>query len=415
MAETVFAKSAPPASRHRDVDLVVSAVRIPMRRPFSHAAHARDHAESVLVHCRIGNVTGWGEGAPRPYVTGETTAGARQALAGEGSLLLLEQLAGLWASGAAFEAGPWALAALDIPRMLGGLRRAPAAAAALETALLDAWCRLFDRPLRDVVRAVVPSLGHTRGLLADEPRPQPVTLVADLAKARGSVAAALTPASAAALRHVKLKASAEPADTAQRARELRAELADAGAGQATLSVDANAAWTGEQSLLAADLLGGVADWLEEPTAPRRWEQLRRIRERTGMPVMLDESAVDVGDVETAAGLGVVDSVNLRVSKCGGLLPALKVAATAHRCGLRLQVGVQVAEVGPLWVAGRILATELDDLLAVEAGRQDEWFDPPLTEPPYCIDRTRHLAPVPEGAGLGVEPSPALRAHGVDTG
>src|SRR2546421_6796343 len=99
--------------------------------------------------------------------------------------------------------------------MLGGLRRAPAAAAALETALLDAWCRLFDRPLRDVVRAVVPSLGHTRGLLADEPRPQPVTLVADLAKARGSVAAALTPASAAALRHVKLKASAEPADTAQ--------------------------------------------------------------------------------------------------------------------------------------------------------------------------------------------------------
>src|SRR2546423_11226133 len=153
MAETVFAKSAPPASRHRDVDLVVSAVRIPMRRPFSHAAHARDHAESVLVHCRIGNVTGWGEGAPRPYVTGETTAGARQALAGEGSLLLLEQLAGLWASGAAFEAGPWALAALDIPRMLGGLRRAPAAAAALETALLDAWCRLFDRPLRDVVRA----------------------------------------------------------------------------------------------------------------------------------------------------------------------------------------------------------------------------------------------------------------------
>ena len=82
---------------------------------------------------------------------------------------------------------------------------------------------------------------------------------------------------------------------------------------------------------------------------------------------------------------------------------------------RSRESVEVAEVGPLWVAGRILATELDDLLAVEAGRQDEWFDPPLTEPPYCIDRTRHLAPVPEGAGLGVEPSLALRAHGVDTG
>src|SRR5437660_24974 len=105
VAEPAFAESAPSASPRRDGDLVVSAVRIPMRRPFSHAAHARDHAESLLVRCRIGNVTGWGEGAPRPYVTGETMAGARQALAGEGSLLLLEQLASLWASGAAFEAG----------------------------------------------------------------------------------------------------------------------------------------------------------------------------------------------------------------------------------------------------------------------------------------------------------------------
>jgi L-alanine-DL-glutamate epimerase-like enolase superfamily enzyme len=415
MAETVLLDPARPKSRRHDVELAVSAVRIPMRRPFSHAAHARDHAESVLVRCRIGDVTGWGEGAPRPYVTGETMAGVRQALAGEGSLLLLEHLAGLRASGAAFETGPRALMALDIPRMLGGLHRAPAAAAALETALLDAWCRLFDRPLRDVVRAVAPALGHPRGLLADEPRPQPVTLVADLAGAPGGVARTLTPASAAALRHVKLKASTEPTDTARRARQLRAELADAGAGQVTLSVDANAAWTGERSLLAAELLGGVADWLEEPTAPRRWEQLRRIRERTGMPVMLDESAIDVGDVETAAGLGAADSVNLRVSKCGGLLPALKVAAAARRCGLRLQVGVQVAEVGPLWVAGRVLATELAGLLAVEAGRQDEWFDPPLTEPPYRVDRTRHLAPVPEGAGLGVEPSQALTAHAVDTG
>ncbi|MEY9846236.1 L-alanine-DL-glutamate epimerase-like enolase superfamily enzyme [Streptacidiphilus sp. BW17] len=403
--------------------LTVSTARVPMRRSFAHAAHVRDHAESVLVRCRLDGVTGWGEGAPRPYVTGETTESAQQVLTGENAALPLTLLRELRDSGAVFEQGPRALALLDLPRLLGGLRRAPAAAAALETALLDAWCRLYQRPLRDIVRAVLPVVaetsggtsagtsgrasGGTSGLLAEEPQQRPVTLVVDLAGGADRRVAALGPTAAAALRHVKLKASPSAADTARQARTLRGQLADIGAAGVTVSVDANAAWTGDESLRAAELLGGLADWLEEPTAPRDWAQLRRIREQTGMAVMLDESAVDVGDVATAAALGAADAVNLRVSKCGGLIGALKVAAAARRCGLRLQVGVQVAEVGPLWVVGRILGAELADLLAVEAGRQDEWFDPPLTEPPYRVDRARHLAAVPQGPGLGVVPSPAL--------
>ncbi|MFW0788065.1 enolase C-terminal domain-like protein [Gordonia sp. CPCC 205333] len=389
---------------------VVSTARVPMLRPFSHAAHARAHAESVLIQCNIGGAVGWGEGAPRPYVTGETSQSASEALAGAGSRLLLDHLTDLWKSGASFEDGPRFLMALDIPRLLGGLHRAPAAAAALETALLDAWCRLFGHPLRDVVAAVSPLLVNSTALIAPLPTPRPVALVVDLANTERDAISSLTPAAAANLRHVKLKASASPSDTAERARELRTRLAALSAGAVTLSVDANGAWDGPQSLLAAELLGGVVDWLEEPTVPRSWGDLRTIRERTGMAIMLDESAIDSGDVETAANLAAADSINIRVSKCGGLLPALRVAMAARSCGLGLQVGVQVAEIGPLWVVGRILATHLSGLLAVEAGRQDEWFDPPLTYPPYRIDRTRHLAPEFDGIGLGVIPSPALRTH-----
>ncbi len=73
----------------------------------------------------------------------------------------------------------------------------------------------------------------------------------------------------------------------------------------------------------------------------------------------------------------------------------------------MQIGVQVGEVGPLWATGRLVATALPDLVAVEAGRQDEWFPPDLTTPPYAVDRAASLAPVLGGPGTGVRVTRAL--------
>ena len=62
--------------------LTAYVVRLPLKRPFTHATAARQESENVFVRCELASGTvGWGEGVPRSYVTGETAAGCIEQLA----------------------------------------------------------------------------------------------------------------------------------------------------------------------------------------------------------------------------------------------------------------------------------------------------------------------------------------------
>ena len=61
--------------------LTAFIVRLPLKRPFKHASAAREDSHNVLVRCELNDGTsGWGEGVPRSYVTGETPEGCITAL-----------------------------------------------------------------------------------------------------------------------------------------------------------------------------------------------------------------------------------------------------------------------------------------------------------------------------------------------
>src|SRR5262245_25131425 len=65
----------------RVAELAVHQVRIPLKRTIRHASHARRDTENLIVRRTLetGQV-GYGEGAPRDYVTGETLDGTWAAL-----------------------------------------------------------------------------------------------------------------------------------------------------------------------------------------------------------------------------------------------------------------------------------------------------------------------------------------------
>ena len=57
-------------------------VRIPLKHKVRHASHVREETDSLIVRCELDNgAVGWGEGLPRPYVTGETIDNAWSLLA----------------------------------------------------------------------------------------------------------------------------------------------------------------------------------------------------------------------------------------------------------------------------------------------------------------------------------------------
>src|SRR5262245_8975182 len=63
------------------VHVQAESLSIPMQSPFESARRRVDVAENVLVQVTLaGGVTGWGEGSPTPYVTGEDAQGVLTAV-----------------------------------------------------------------------------------------------------------------------------------------------------------------------------------------------------------------------------------------------------------------------------------------------------------------------------------------------
>jgi len=107
-----------------------------------------------------------------------------------------------------------------------------------------------------------------------------------------------------------------------------------------LRVDANAAWTPDQALAMIDLLAGYGvEYVEQPVAATDLDGLRFVRERSSLPIVADESCVVAADVARLA--GVVDGINIKLSKCGGLREALKMITTARSHGMLVMAGCMI--------------------------------------------------------------------------
>src|SRR5215208_1970203 len=108
----------------------------------------------------------------------------------------------------------------------------------------------------------------------------------------------------------------------------------------TLRVDANAAWTAKHALCMVELLLDYdVEFVEQPLPPEDVEGMRFVRDRSPLPIIGDESCIVAADVPKLA--GVVDGVNLKLSKCGGLREALKIIAAARAHGMLVMCGCMI--------------------------------------------------------------------------
>ena len=104
-----------------------------------------------------------------------------------------------------------------------------------------------------------------------------------------------------------------------------------------LRVDANTGWTPDDAvrlLPALERLGVVL--VEQPFPAARLDQLRWLQERSPLPIVADESAVETADLDGL--VGVVAGVNVKLAKCGGVGPARRMLARARELGFRTFLG-----------------------------------------------------------------------------
>ena len=140
--------------------------------------------------------------------------------------------------------------------------------------------------------------------------------------------------------------------------------------------------------------------VEQPLDSDDFEGMASLRKDTPVQIMLDESVTGPVDVERAVAAGACDSVNVRLSKCGGMLGALRVTEAAQANGLDIQLGAHVGESCILSAAGAHLASCAGPFRWLEG-----CYGVHLLENDLCRDDLRWgpagRVYVPSGPGLGV--------------
>ncbi|MGI9553235.1 MAG: dipeptide epimerase [Aurantibacter sp.] len=107
--------------------------------------------------------------------------------------------------------------------------------------------------------------------------------------------------------------------------------------KAVFRIDANCAWTSMETIHNAPLLKELGvEFIEQPLEVDDWFGMEKVAHHSVLPIIADESCIIEGDVERC-GLHFT-GINIKLTKCGGLTPALRMIKKARELGLKVMVG-----------------------------------------------------------------------------
>ncbi|MFC1867412.1 mandelate racemase/muconate lactonizing enzyme family protein [Thermodesulfobacteriota bacterium] len=354
-------------------------VLLPFSVKFSHSIRKRLFTKNIVVEIisDTGEIKGYGEGAPRSYVTGETQESAAY---GVQNLIGKNQF-------------PWELNDVsqiwDFVDSLPNGKGTNSAVCALETALLDALARKQDRYILEYFPQdfFVNSIHY--GAAIPFASGKKLMDMCGLVKKIG-------------LKKLKLKMGRDFEQNRNMVETLSLILGDG----YDLKVDINGAWDYELALAHIPILKEynvkVVEQPMMPDDPDIAEFSGTIR-GNGIILMADESACSLDEVKRIIKEGYYKMVNIRLSKCGGFRRSFKIIDYLRRRGLSFQIGCQLGETGLLSAAGRALS-----LLCGDAAYYDGSYDAYLLKENITVKDVSFgpggkAGPL-NGPGLGVEVS-----------
>lgn len=102
-------------------------------------------------------------------------------------------------------------------------------------------------------------------------------------------------------------------------------------------VDANEAFSFDDAKrLLPELQKLGVNMVEQPIAKMEWEAMKELKAVSPLPLFADESCVDLKDVKKCA--DSFHGINIKLTKCGGITPAVKMIGEARALGLKVMMG-----------------------------------------------------------------------------
>lgn len=106
---------------------------------------------------------------------------------------------------------------------------------------------------------------------------------------------------------------------------------------ALFRIDANAGWKRDEALEKIKALKDLGvEFIEQPLAKDDWEGMKTLYQKSPLPLYADEACVAEGDVDNC--YQHFHGINIKLTKCSGLTPALRMIKRARELNLGVMAG-----------------------------------------------------------------------------
>lgn len=326
-----------------EIDIRFRVLRVPLKSTVRHAAATRKAGESIWVQARRGRLSGFGEGCPRVYVTGETL---------DSSYRWLEQHVRVIQANCQSlgQLQAWQAKHEDL------IDEAPSSWCAVECALLDLFARENACSVETLLGQSGPMGRYEYTAVLGDGDEWRFTFAADHYLTRGFT-------------EFKVKLGGDLRKDKHRLRRLMELCQENGVSNTRVRLDANNLWTGDPEAAIEHLRNLDIPFfaIEEPMGPGEVEFLTQVSLALNCSIILDESLCRLSDLDRFDGAAGQFIANLKVSKVGGICRGLRLIEAIQARGWPIIIGAHVGETSLLTRAALLLAQAAGDSLIAQEG------------------------------------------------
>ncbi len=279
-----------------NLKIFATRYQLPLKHPFTISRYTVDTQETVIVAISNGEISGYGEATVNPYYN-STVEKIKASI--ERVKSIVENSFGTYPE--------------DLWRQLEPkLRQDYFALCAIDCAYWDFYARLNKKTLRSFwsdTNEKTPKTNYTIGMDS-------------ISKMKSKIIEKPWP-----IYKIKLGIS----NDLEMIQELR------NITNCVFRIDANCAWTVEEAINKSKALKALnVEFIEQPLKADAWESMKILKEKSVLPIIADESCQKLQDIETCA--ETFHGINIKLMKCGGITPALKMIEKARKLHLKVMAG-----------------------------------------------------------------------------
>ncbi|MEI4771547.1 dipeptide epimerase [Psychrobacillus sp. FJAT-51614] len=290
----------------------IYAIRLPLVEPFIISYHTYDDMPSIIVKLTTEEgLVGYGEAVADEHVTGETWESTYALLKNTLAPLLIGK------NPMEFE---------RVHEMMDkAVYNAPAAKAAIDIACYDVVGKKLGVPVYQLLGGRY----HEKF---------PITHVLSIGTPE-SMAEDAEKRMKEGYSSFKMKVGTEVQADVKRIQAVRNTVGD----EIAIRVDVNQGWKNSANTITAmrQLENTGLDWLEQPVVADDFNGMVEIKGKTSTPLMMDEGLRGFRDMRELIEKKAAHKVNIKLMKCGGIYPAMKLAHMAEMAGIECQIGSMV--------------------------------------------------------------------------